>query len=194
MTEGIAAAVWVVTVLAWGVIRYPHERRARKQKVARDHFDVEERLLIGTAALGLFVFPAITLATRQPQFANYSFCAALGWAGTAVMAFTLFVTYLSHRDLGRNFSATLRIRETHSLVDHGIYRVIQHPIYASLWLWAIGQALLIPNWLVGAIGLLSVAVLYVRRVPREERMMRETFGDAYAAYSKRTARLIPWLY
>jgi protein-S-isoprenylcysteine O-methyltransferase Ste14 len=194
MTQAVAVAVWVATVLLCGVIRYPHERRARKQAIVRNNFDREERLLIGLAGVGLLVLPVIHLVTGFPAFADYRFQPAVAWAGTASMALNLFVTYRSHRDLGRNFSATLQIRETHTLVVDGIYRVIQHPIYASLWLWAIGQALLIANWFVGGAGLLAIALLYVRRVRREEQMMLETFGETYAAYNKRTARLIPGIY
>jgi protein-S-isoprenylcysteine O-methyltransferase Ste14 len=194
MTEAIAAAVWVAAVLAWGVIRTPHQRRARRQAIVRNNFDGEERLLIALAGLGLCLVPAFYLITGLPEFADYPFQPAMGWAGTAAMALNLYVHYRSHRDLGRNFSVTLQIRETHTLVVDGIYRYIQHPIYASLWLWAIGQALLIDNWFVGGAGLLAVGLLYVRRVRREERMMLETFGEPYAAYNKRTARLVPWIY
>ena len=194
MTEAVAVAVWVATVILWGVIRYPHERRARKQAVVRNNFDREERLLIGLAGVGLLVLPVVHLVRGFPAFADFAFQPAMGWAGAVAMALNLFVTTRSHRDLGRNFSATLQIRETHTLVVDGIYRYIQHPIYASLWLWAIGQALLIANWFVGGVGLLAIALLYVRRIRREEQMMLETFGEAYAAYNKRTARLIPGIY
>jgi protein-S-isoprenylcysteine O-methyltransferase Ste14 len=39
--------------------------------------------------------------------------------------------------------------------------------------------------------LIAFAILCALRVRAEERMMVEEFGDAYAAYSARTKRLIP---
>ncbi len=35
--------------------------------------------------------------------------------------------------------------------------------------------------------------MYLFRVPREERMMLDHFGDAYRAYSARTGRVLPRL-
>jgi protein-S-isoprenylcysteine O-methyltransferase Ste14 len=42
--------------------------------------------------------------------------------------------------------------------------------------------------------LFGFGALYFFRVNREERLMLDTFGDAYRAYMARTKRLIPWLY
>ena len=61
----------------------------------------------------------------------------------------------------------------------------------TLALYSIGQALVIPNWVAGPSNLVAFAILCALRVRAEERMMVEEFGDAYAAYSARTKRLIP---
>ncbi len=79
------------------------------------------------------------------------------------------------------------------LVTGGVYRYIRHPMYASMWLWGIAQALLLWNWIAGWASLVLFLPLYVLRVPREERMMHEYFGDAYRTYMNRTARVIPHL-
>ena len=81
--------------------------------------------------------------------------------------------------------------ENHELVTEGIYRTVRHPMYSAFWLWAIAQALLLPNWIAGFAGLAGFAVLYFGRVAREERMMLETFGDSYRAYMARTGRVFP---
>jgi protein-S-isoprenylcysteine O-methyltransferase Ste14 len=142
------------------VIHYPYQRRARKQKVVRNQYGYEERTLISGAVFGLFLIPLFYLTTGFPEFADYPFRSAMGWAGGAATALFLLVFIQSHRNLGRNFSATLEIRGTHTLVIDGIYRYVRHPMYSSFWLWAIGQALLFPNWIVGGAGLLAIAFLY----------------------------------
>ena len=52
----------------------------------------------------------------------------------------------SHKDLGRNWSISLEIREEHKLVTRGVYSLIRHPMYTAFLLMAVGQAFLISNW------------------------------------------------
>ena len=66
-------------------------------------------------------------------------------------------------------------------------------MYSAVWLWAIAQALLLPNWVAGFAGLVGFGILYFGRVAREERMMLETFGDSYRASMARTGRVFPWI-
>jgi protein-S-isoprenylcysteine O-methyltransferase Ste14 len=45
-------------------------------------------------------------------------------------------------------------------------------------------------WVVGLCWS-GVLVLYAQRIPREESMMLDTFGDEYRRYMKTTGRLLP---
>jgi protein-S-isoprenylcysteine O-methyltransferase Ste14 len=94
-------------------------------------------------------------------------------------------------DLGQNWSPSLEIGEQQTLVTHGVYRRIRHPMYAAHWMWSIAQALLLHNWIAGPAGLVCFLPLYLMRVPREEQMMFDHFGAAYRAYITRTGRVIP---
>jgi protein-S-isoprenylcysteine O-methyltransferase Ste14 len=64
-------------------------------------------------------------------------------------------------------------------------------MYSAFWLWAIAQALLLPNWVAGFAGLVGFGTLYFGRVEREERMMLDNFGNNYRAYMERTGRIFP---
>lgn len=89
---------------------------------------------------------------------------------------------------------TVQVREGHTLVTGGVYRYMRHPMYAAHWLWAIAQALLIENWLAGLALLVTFLPLCLIRIPREEEMMLENFGEEYRQYMNRTGRLIPRLW
>jgi protein-S-isoprenylcysteine O-methyltransferase Ste14 len=186
--------VWVAGIIGWYVIRYPHQRRSRKTPIASRRERVREGLLLATSFSGLFILPVIYVATGEPRVADYPFHPLLAWLGTATFAVALIGFYRTHRDLGRFWSVTLTIRQTHELVTTGVYRHVRHPMYAAFFLWAIAQALLLPNWIAGPAGLVGFGTLFGLRVRREERMMEAAFGDAYRAYAARTWRVIPGVF
>jgi len=66
-------------------------------------------------------------------------------------------------------------------------------MYAAIFLFDVAQGLLLANWLSGA-ALGTFAVLYFVRMPREEQMMREYFGEEYRNYQLRTGRVFPRLH
>ncbi len=92
--------------------------------------------------------------------------------------------------LGSEWSPQLQLREKHHLVTAGPYARMRHPIYSAMIVWAGGLALTSANWIFVAIALLVGAVFFVR-VPREEQMMIDEFGEEYREYMKRTGRVLP---
>jgi protein-S-isoprenylcysteine O-methyltransferase Ste14 len=186
-----AAIIWVVGLVLWYAIRYPHQRRARKLAVVSNRRDLADRLSLWAAGLGLSIFPLVWLATGFPAFADHAFRPWMGWIGALCQLLFIALFFESHRQLGKNWSITLEIRDEHKLVTDGIYRFVRHPMYTSFWLWAIAQAFLIPNWIAGFSGLAGVALLYFSRIVKEERLMEEAFGEEYRRYSATTGRIIP---
>lgn len=152
-----------------------------------------ERVLLALTGLGVMVIPVAFALTRMPEFANYAPAPIQIISGTALMAASLMLFHRAHRDLGRNFSPTLALQTDHVLVTSGVYSSIRHPIYAAIWLFAAAQALLLANWMAGASGLIGFAPMYFLRVPREEAMLREAFGNAWDDYVARTGRIFPRL-
>jgi protein-S-isoprenylcysteine O-methyltransferase Ste14 len=95
--------------------------------------------------------------------------------------------------LGRRYSMFVTIQEHHDLITDGPYRWVRHPFYLGGIVTTVGWALLFRSLL----GLLLVAASLVVIVPRmraEEALMESQFGDAYAAYRRRSWRLLPPLY
>jgi protein-S-isoprenylcysteine O-methyltransferase Ste14 len=194
MTPFIAKLVWWAGIIGWYAIRYPHQRRSRKTPIAWRGEATREGLLLAISFAGLFIFPVIYVAAGEPRVADYAFRPLLAWFGTAAVAAALIGFYLTHHDLGRFWSVTLEIRQTHRLVTTGVYRHVRHPMYAAFFLWALAQALLLPNWIAGPAGLVGFGILFGLRVGREELMMESTFGDAYRAYAARTWRVLPGVF
>lgn len=185
---------WLLGIIAWYVIRYPFERRAKRVRVVRDYRSLSEKIALSVAFFGMFILPAFYVATGIPRGADYPPRLWAIVAGIVIFAFGLWVFRRAHKDLGRNWSVTLEIRDQHRLISRGLYRFIRHPMYASFLLVGLAQAFLLPNWVAGMSGLVGFAVLFFMRVDVEERMMLDNFGDEYRAYCATTKRIIPYVY
>jgi len=175
------------------VIRAPHINAHRRIPVRANHKTRVDTSLFLTVGLGGFFIPLLYIFTPLLSFADYSIPLGVGIAGVVLLLLGDWVFWRSHKDLSRNWSPTLEIRENHTLITQGIYRSIRHPMYLSLWMLVLAQAMILPNYVAGFSGLVPFAILYFLRVPLEEAMMRQHFGAEYEQYLQRTGRLLPRL-
>jgi protein-S-isoprenylcysteine O-methyltransferase Ste14 len=189
--------LYFLGLLAEVVIRAPREQRRRRTRMAVERVGALERALVGLLFVGMVFVPAVYASTSWLDRADYRLPPeakrSAGGVGAALMTLAVWLFWRSHADLGRNWSPSLQLREGHTLVTEGVYRHVRHPMYASEWLWGIAQALLLHNWVAGLAGLALFTPLYVVRVPREEQMMLDRFGEEYRAYMDRTGRVFPRL-
>jgi protein-S-isoprenylcysteine O-methyltransferase Ste14 len=107
------------------------------------------------------------------------------FAGAALLMWTF-------RSLGKNLTDTVVTRAAHTLVVHGPYRWIRHPLYSSAALFIPALALMTANWFLLAIGV-AVACVLVMRTRIEEENLVARFGDRYQKYMDRTGRFLPRL-
>ena len=194
MTPSVAKYLFLFALIVFGAIRFPREWKGRKVAVARSYYGWREWFRVITSTWGLAIIPVIDATTRLLRGADLAFKPWLAWVGAAAFALALWIFGSAHRELGRNFSPTLVVREQHSLVTDGIYGYVRHPMYTAFWLWVIAQALLLQNWVVAICGVVGWGILFFGRIGQEEAMMRETFGEQYDAFARRTKRLVPWIY
>jgi protein-S-isoprenylcysteine O-methyltransferase Ste14 len=193
MHPWFAKAVILLATVVMVLIRAPHGQRSRTIKVAKTYKGPLEIVLLILAWLGFFV-PLLWVATPVFAFADYPLRPVPFGAGVLCLTLGLWVFHRSHADLGTNWSITLEVREKHQLVTDGIYGHVRHPMYLSLLLYSLGQALAVPNWVAGPCYLIAFMLLFGLRVGPEERMMREAFGKDYDAYMAHTRRLVPGLW
>lgn len=114
----------------------------------------------------------------------------LRWAGFALGLVSLALFTWTQVALGREWSPQLQLRAEHHLVDTGPYERVRHPMYTAMLGMGTAFALVTSNWFFVLLALVMMVGL-VMRVPREEQMMVEEFGDEYKAYVQRTGRFFP---
>lgn len=190
----------ILFLAAWLIeeaIRFPHRRRYRQE--LRQHGAAHSRMtplgvtLDMLAFLGMEIVPLFAILSPWLDFANYKMPAGIGWLGALLMAGSIILLIVAHRHLGRNWSPSVDLRQEHKLVTQGIYAHLRHPIYASVWLWCLAQALLVHNWLGGLAGIILFLPVYLTRLPVEERMMLDAFGEQYRDYMRRVGGIFPRL-
>ncbi|OGO15050.1 MAG: hypothetical protein A2Y93_14035 [Chloroflexi bacterium RBG_13_68_17] len=154
----------------------------------------EGRLAFAIRFLSFFVLIGILIAyaVNPPWIRALSIPlpAWLRWAGLALGLLSLALWVWTQQALGAHWSAQLQLRQDHQLITTGPYTHVRHPLYTAMVGWAVGLALVTANWIFVGLAALSAAVFFVR-VPREEQMMLERFGDDYRSYMQRTGRVLP---
>jgi len=183
--------VFLIGVIVYVWIRGVFGGRTKRNQKVLSRADTRDRTLLALVVVGNIILPALYLFAPWLAFADYHLPAFIPWCGAVAMVIALWLFWRAHVDLGLNWSITLEMRKGHELIMHGVYRRIRHPMYAAIFLFAVAQALLLQNWLAGWAGFVTVAILYLIRTPREEKMMCEFFGESYRDYMQRTGRLWP---
>lgn len=149
-------------------------------------------------ATGFFCYPVLMIAaTYFPEPPIFWRLEALHEAGVQLVGATLLalatVLYVvSVWTLGTSWRIGLDPLSQGPLITSGIYRVIRHPIYASLLVVLVGGFLTYACAFsaAAAVAGLPVIVLVVRR---EQKFLVERFGDAYRRYAEGTGELFPRL-
>ena len=180
----------VVQVYFASRVRRAGERVAADRKaIEREGWGYAVVRAIGSLSLIAFL---VLYAINPPWLGVLSvpFPDWLRWTGVALGAVSFVLYVWSQALLGKEWSPHLQMREKHHLVTTGPYARIRHPIYLALIGFLTGIALVTADWFF--IGLLVVSIVVLAlRIPKEEQMMIEEFGEEYKAYVQRTGGLLP---
>ena len=185
---GLAAVVFLAAVSAvvWRVELHPMRRGS--MPVGKQSLQLGILLLVSLFLLWFLPFAdrRKILTFQQRHWQNY-----LRYAGLLLCCVGIMTRVLALKALGKYFSAYVTLQPNHRLVQEGIYGRIRHPLYLSLLMAPTGIALVFDSWLALPILVLS-AIFVFDRIPREERLLAAHFGREFAAYQRRTRKLIPY--
>ena len=186
-------AIFLVGLVSYLAVRAIYQRRAAGGQAAVQRSSGVDRLLVLLVVTGQIIVPLLYVFSPLLNAASYDTWLGLTGLGALTWIAAMWVFWRSHADLGKNWSVSLVVHNDHVLVTRGVYSTVRHPMYSSFVLFGVAQALLLPNWFAGLVALLAVGLMCAVRIPHEEAMMSEHFGQAYRQYMQRTGRLIPRL-
>jgi len=190
---------WIFSAVALGFIFLfiIVERKLRKGKDAIDMTTSQEdrssTLFIGLAfgVSMLLIVASVPMNLLGYMYLNFFWA---GYVGIVGMASGLAMRIAAAKTLGRFYTRTLKITESHELVNVGLYRYIRHPGYLADILLFVSAALASKNMLCLILIIAMIVPAYIYRISVEEKMMANKFSEAYTRYRKSTYRLIPGIY
>jgi len=125
------------------------------------------------------------------------------WAGTipvwrwvAAVPFLLaapVLSWTSARMLGRQWRFDAGLNADHTLVQRGAYRVVRHPIYASMFALLLGTGLLLSRLRFVALAAGFFVIGTEVRVRIEDALLASRFGATFEAYKARVPAYIPFI-
>jgi protein-S-isoprenylcysteine O-methyltransferase Ste14 len=133
---------------------------------------------------------ALTAAAALPGAAITFVSGGLIVAGLTLMLLGIGLRWYAVRTLGAYFTTTVATRAGQPIIEVGPYRLVRHPSYAAILMILLGFCLALTN-LFSFLGLVPAAIGLGYRIRVEERALLERLGEDYAAYMRRTKRLIP---
>jgi protein-S-isoprenylcysteine O-methyltransferase Ste14 len=180
-----------VLLLAWNFIRIATTRTSVKKEAQKFKTPVIEKFLFLLNVIGMMAIPFVAVLSSWLDFARMNLPELIRWVALIVFAANLWFFWWCHKTLSGHWSGILEIKKDHQLIKSGPYKKIRHPMYLHFWLFVSTEGLILDNWLVVIFSVLFWAILYFIRVPKEEQMMIDEFGEEYRKYMKETGRIFP---
>ena len=184
MTDPITV-VWLVWLLYWWVSALRVKAAVRTETVA-------SRLAHGLPLIAA----AVLLMMHSPH--DWLGRHVLPWhghsrydAGLALVIAGCLFSVWARATLGRNWSASVTVKDQHELIVKGPYRFVRHPIYTGMLLSFIGTAIAQNEWR-SWVAVVIVWLAFWRKWRLEERFMRETFGERYVDYRAQVPAVVPY--
>jgi protein-S-isoprenylcysteine O-methyltransferase Ste14 len=138
-----------------------------------------------------FTLCLLYVFTTLLDFAHMDLAGPVRWFGFGLGVLSIYLLIWSHNALGKNWSGVVQLSDSHTLVTDGPYKYMLHPMYTSLFLYAISLAFMTANMVLAILCIGSVVVMYFARSRGEENMMMEAFGEAYKQHMQKVGRLLP---
>lgn len=194
MAAPLALDNWVATTLVFGppvALLLLEQRRFRGDRRRRAADRTSRRLetwQIAGLVLGIAGAKALPDAALPGN----------GWlwvgVGCAISVAGIALRLWAIRILGTHFTRYLQVADDQRLVVDGPYRRLRHPSYTGAIVMYTGVGIGLAN----AVGLTALVLLpaigFIERIPEEEALLSERFGNSYAEYTRQTSRLIPGLW
>ena len=179
--------IWMALVVVWVVGALRTKRTVRSQSSASQ--------LLYTAILLTGVFLIFAKQSGIPWLDRQLFPVTVPIALAGLLAVLMGVAFSiwARLMLGSNWSNRVTVKENHTLVRTGPYRIVRHPIYSGILLGMLGSALQ-RGGIRCFVGVLICGLSFWLKTRAEERFMVQSFGEQYLHYRDKVKALAPFIF
>ena len=113
------------------------------------------------------------------------------YIGSSLCSISIVILFIARYNLKENYSPCYDMRAPRDFINHGIYRIVRHPIYLSNLMLLIGVFLISGSaWIL--LNFLILGTYYLISAFKEERYLSKKF-PRYNKYKSATSMFIPGL-
>ncbi|HEU4478176.1 MAG TPA: isoprenylcysteine carboxylmethyltransferase family protein [Pyrinomonadaceae bacterium] len=191
----LSAVVFAVVLVCW--LAFVSTLLVRKRPpVAADQ--KRDPSSITGVVLQALSYPILWVVWR-PLFTSFlpfskAVSAVLEIAAAAAAVASVVLVIAALKTLGKEWSITARVVTGHKLATEGPYRLVRHPIYTGMLGMLLATGIAVSYWPALLIALVIFLIGTIIRIRSEERLLRETFGAEFEAYTQRVPALLPGMY
>lgn len=182
----VVIALCVAFVVSWIAAAF----WARQTDVRMPGRDQLPLYVAGLVAVLLVLIARLQLSGRRDRL--WAENGAFDWGMVVVSVLAWAWCWWARIHLGNLWSAGVSRKEGHRVVDSGPYGIVRHPIYTGAFVGSFALAAVFARPF-GFIVAVLFAAFFSAKARLEERFLRQEFGAAYDAYSRRVGRLMPLL-
>jgi protein-S-isoprenylcysteine O-methyltransferase Ste14 len=190
-------AIYIISIALFGLvaacqmIHLPESFHGGKGQ--EDKFVPRQHLVRIAVTLLLFVGLVLIPFADRRGLLTITESPAVRWTGLVLAVLGMGLIFWSGLALGRLYSQEVTLQESHRLITRGPYRLVRHPRYLGIAMLGTGLSLLFRSWLGLALTAAAMAIVLLR-IRDEEAMMRREFGAEWEAYTRKTRKLLPFLW
>lgn len=195
MNQKLFHIIFTVAFVAMIALRIYYGRKARRE---RSGVDIKEgklnmaiRATFGLGYVGVMI--VYIFAPGLFTWADIALPDWTRWIGALITTGSVLLLWWVQWALDVQFDTNLHTQAEHKLIKDGPYRWVRHPMYTALFLMGLGWFLLTANWFIGVPLMIGIVLVVWSRVPNEEAVLTQLFGDEYRDYMKETGRFLPTL-
>lgn len=193
--DGLAAAVFFAVAACWigfGVVFLTGKAAGAKTGRKRDAKSILGMAVQGAGYAIVFGWTRASFSplVPMPKWAE----GLLGMLAIAIAVVSVGFSFVAVRTLGKQWALVARVTEGHELITRGPYAVVRNPIYLAMLGMLLATGVAVSRWQAIVAAVIFFLLGTALRVRAEEKLLRGTFGETFADYTRRVPALLPKIF